>query len=764
MLSDPNSPFLDDYHFEAEVRRVAGLIWPASQVDRSPIIDGRERDAVVRTPDLAIVVEATTSRKKDKIADDSKKTNDLVRKIRSQGFACQGMLVTLHEPTAQQEEVARKYAATVKLQSFDQFLSRLFNASDYIQSRITKRFGSIQNPRDLHFELDRSYYIEIPISRLEDSRNLTATTISRNIVSKAARYIILADFGSGKSMTLREIFFLLRDQFLAKKHTRFPIYINLRDHSGAKYADEILERHARDLGLADFTQLVRAWRAGFVDLLLDGFDEFAAVGWSSAPFKLRQLRRTMLEAVRRLITKSPKTVGIVAVGRLHFFDSVREMQDALGVGAAFEVLSIAPLTEELAEKLVKIYGGGKSVPDWVPSRALLLSYLAAREFLREVTEALPTTTSRGHGWDALLRMIGNREAQQHPAVDGDSVLLFIERLATIARRSSDGLGAFSEEDLSAAFQETCGFVPDDAARVLINRLPSLAIAAPKSGSRRFIDQDIADAARAGDAFRLIEAPFNSGLQKAFKDAQIGIGSNGLDRLSYLAEKRGVQPAQIEVAAEHASKDDTTAAALDILQLMMAWNLSYHRSGITISDFHFEELSFDEDVPDFSKITFQECTFESLRVPMEVNSSALPRFNRCLIGSLDGVVSLGDLSEAAFRDCEVLELSNSTARNADILQTDLPVATKVLLTVLNKLFNQAGRDRKENAFSRGLEPRARGLVPQVLNIVEGARFAAPSRVRNQVIWFPRRDKTGRVKEMISRPATSDDPLIERVRNL
>ena len=489
MKPSPNSPFSDDGHFEAEVRRLARLIWPHGKIDRSPMVDGRERDAVVQTPDLVTIIEATTSRKKDKIADDAKKTNELVRRIRQQGFACRGILVTLGEPSADQELAAAKYSGSITLESFDQFLSRLFDASEYLHARLTKQFGSIQNPKDAHFFLGREYYIQIPVVDVESGNALSTTDIGESIVSKSSRFVIVADFGSGKSMSLREVFYWLRDEFINKRHSRFPVYINLRDHAGAKYPDEILERHARDLGLKDVSQLVKAWRAGFIDLLLDGFDEFAAIGWSSAPFKLRQLRRTMLEAVRRLVVESPKAVGIVAVGRLHYFDSIREMQETLGLIDNFQTLRMDALSEEVALKLVKAYGGAL-VPDWIPSRALLLSYLAATDFLKDASEISPTVGSRGLGWDLLLRMICSREARQHPAIDQEAVLLFMERLATFARRSTDGLGSFSEEDLSMAFRETCGFPPDDAARVLISRLPALANIAPESGRRRFIDPDI----------------------------------------------------------------------------------------------------------------------------------------------------------------------------------------------------------------------------------------------------------------------------------
>ena len=73
MSAGRTSPFADDGHFESEVRRLAKLIWPAAHVRRSPIVDNYERDAIITTPDIFIVVEATTSRKAEKIRHDGKK-------------------------------------------------------------------------------------------------------------------------------------------------------------------------------------------------------------------------------------------------------------------------------------------------------------------------------------------------------------------------------------------------------------------------------------------------------------------------------------------------------------------------------------------------------------------------------------------------------------------------------------------------------------------------------------------------------------------
>ena len=111
------------------------------------MLDGRERDAIIQTPDLCFVIESTTSRRKDKVEFDARKTDTLVRKLKSQGVDARGMLVLLNEPTADQEAVAKQYKNTLSLKSFDEFLSRLFDAPGYLSIRPQQPFGSIQDPK-----------------------------------------------------------------------------------------------------------------------------------------------------------------------------------------------------------------------------------------------------------------------------------------------------------------------------------------------------------------------------------------------------------------------------------------------------------------------------------------------------------------------------------------------------------------------------------------------------------------------------------------
>lgn len=60
--------------FEHQVRHVAACLWPSGGPGNPELHEGRERDAVFVTDDAIHIVEATASRKKQKVIDDCKKT------------------------------------------------------------------------------------------------------------------------------------------------------------------------------------------------------------------------------------------------------------------------------------------------------------------------------------------------------------------------------------------------------------------------------------------------------------------------------------------------------------------------------------------------------------------------------------------------------------------------------------------------------------------------------------------------------------------
>ena len=97
--------------FEEDVRRIARALYPKAAGGNAELYEGRERDGVFLTDQFVVVMEATVSRKKDKISVDARKTAELIRSLRKEypDHVVMGTLVTLHSPTAEQAEVVKKY-------------------------------------------------------------------------------------------------------------------------------------------------------------------------------------------------------------------------------------------------------------------------------------------------------------------------------------------------------------------------------------------------------------------------------------------------------------------------------------------------------------------------------------------------------------------------------------------------------------------------------------------------------------------------------
>ncbi len=118
--------------------------------------------------------------------------------------------------------------------------------------------------------------------------------------------------------------------------------LNLREHWGALYGDEILERHARSIGFSPRENLTIAWRGGIALVLLDGFDELAsqAIARPSDKHFMRQARYEALQAVRDLVGKVQEGNGVFLCGRDHYFDNLEEMAHSLGINRAFFLVKL----------------------------------------------------------------------------------------------------------------------------------------------------------------------------------------------------------------------------------------------------------------------------------------------------------------------------------------------------------------------------------------------------------------------------------------
>jgi hypothetical protein len=740
--------------FENEVRRVARALWPAARYSGALNIDGRERDGVFETEECIHLVEATTSRKLDKAKQDIDKLVSLKSKLErtTSNKALRAWSVTRDEPTADQRQAAERHKSFLTILSFSQFQSRLIDALAYLAARENHAFGSVRDPITGSQTVSITY---VPLGLAETGKSTIRTPDDVVGFLEAGRKIVLlGDYGAGKSMTLSYLYRKLAARYRSGKSAQFPVYLNLRDHYGQIEPAEVLERHARIVGFDHPAHLVRAWRAGYVVLLLDGFDEVTGLSIQGLWRKLRPNRFRAMEPVRRLVNEHPVTSGLAIAGRAHFFDNDAERRVALGIPVSLD-LSLNEFTEDQLHEYLKLTKLQGAVPSWLPSRPLLVAYLVSRGLLEDVVGQWAADLEPASGWDLLLDKITSREAQIEAGIDGPTVRRILERLATRARSAPDGLGSLGLDDIVSAFEEICGYPPDDRGMILLQRLPGLGVEHGESETRRFIDESFAETCRAGDICAFTESPYDSSLYP--ESLECDAGPLGISVAALKFRSGGFPAAKITAAIQRASALGNSYLAADVV--LAAIEAGHEiTSDVFVKEVLISQVDFSKGMPCAQGVHFQDCFFKEIGIDSELDAAALPKFERCYIGRFEGRISVGDLPSGVFQDCDIDSFASGADTTNEILDLHLPLGVRVMITILKKLFERRGRGRRENALYRGLDHRAKRLVPDVLQLLKTNGIALPCRRGVETLWLPERSSKARAGRIISSPSSKEDQLV------
>ncbi|WP_406169599.1 NACHT domain-containing protein [Streptomyces canus] len=746
---------MDHLEFEEEVRTVARALWTTARDDGAINLDGVEHDGVYFTHDVVHCVEATVSGRKDKAEHDGKKLSKAItRWTGSDGRIARGWFVTLGEPTTEQTKALQSIDRRITPISFKRFKSRLFDAYLYAQRRERMTFGSAMNPAGRGQELER--YIPAEFEALGQEGSSTSSPPFDDLIDRvksAERFCIVGDYGIGKSMTLREIYLKLSQAHKSGKSLRHPVHLNLRDHWGQRSPRVALTQHAEDLGYDRPDQIIAAWRAGYVDVLLDGFDEIAAPGWSSDIVELRHSRRRAVELVRQFFGKTPQNASVVVVGRRSYFDSLDELNSSLFNGESCTLLEIS----EFNDKQIEQYLRGKHwqvLPDWLPKRPLLIGYLANKKILE--TDLGPLHgISPAEGWDWLLNQISKREASIETGLDGPTIRLTIERLASMARKSASCLGPLTYAEITEGFKFIRGREPSDDQRTILHRLPGLGSDPNfEEGTREFIDIDLASAAQARDVSSFIMNPFAVDVQTARAWSQ-SLLQSGIE-VAALQCHEVASDGTIATALSFAQRNDLDTVTADAARVALSLGVSVPGS-FNADEVLIPHLEFYEGFGDLSGVQFSRCGIETLVLDGEVDASRMPRFEGCWFDRIIGRFSQEDLPATIFSACTFGEFLDSFERNADVLRSSLPAGVRVMITLLRKLYLQRGSGRAEGALVRGMEQASRELVPACLEIIKKENLATSIKLNGRVVWLPSRSAQKRVNAFVSAPRGSGDPL-------
>jgi hypothetical protein len=743
--------------FEREVRRIAALMYPDPS-GGAVIADGRERDGVYVTEGDVVVIEATTSREKTKADSDGRKLLALCDRMRQEYpyHGIKGFFITAQEPTPHQREAIKKIngpRGPLIAMSFAAFRARAVNSAEYLSLRSRHPFGSARDPETDKADV-QDRYVALDFVDATDRRTQYGLPALVEALGASRRAVLLGDYGAGKSMTLREVFLHFAREHRRDGTGRFCLHLNLSEHQGQTDPVEALHRHAQKITFPYPHHLVRAWKSGEAHILLDGFDEILLSGWTASSRTLAQKRFQSLQLVRNFVHETPEDAGILIAGREHFFDNLDELRASLGISRRPLIASATDFTEAQVAQYLAQRKWLTALPDWLPRRPLIVGYLASRQLFGMLGDL--SSSDPGTGWDRLLTELSAREARQ-VGLDGEAVRLIIERLATLARKSSSGLGPLSFDDLINVFGDLQDYRHDEGTYSLLQRLPGLRVNDTQDNSRIFVDDDLVDACRAGDVFRWISHQGGTDVQAMYGWQNL-MGPTGLAVAARRLAHEGRTAPLVQAAVERThSRPELMGLRADLVRLLFGMD-SAPAKPVTISDQDIPFIRVPEGV-DASCVTFSGCLIGVLDLSDLEAADLLPTLDRCSIEVVDGVAGIDELATGRIQDCQFGTFTESAENAAAILRLDIPDYARVAMTVLNKIFKQSGRSRKENALYRGsLSSRQKQLIPGVLRNLERHGAIIRSKRHDTNLWAPNLAMSRRVQTILAAPTTTRDPLV------
>lgn len=699
------------------------------------MILGRERDGVFISDDAVHVFEFTTAPDKKKAIKDAGKIVEaltfLMRDPSNRFKSAAGWFVTQSEPTAEQAgavaQIAKNASMTIHCVSYITLRKRICDVEGYLAARSSAPFGSTAYTQELHGP-------GIP-TQFRTGRDVSNVKEVADGLLSGDRYVIVGEFGVGKSFAAREIYTEIRKRhFKRPANNPFPIHVNLRDCAGLRSPAEVLRRHAEDIGFAGERGLISAWRSGAAVLILDGFDEIIPTRWLGSATSLPVVRWDALSAVRKLIQEAPAGTGVVAAGRGHYFNSLSEMQKALGMEEA-QVLELDDFDEVRAAQFLALHGAPQALPEWMPTRPLFLSHLVTAGLLEDAASL--TFADEAEAWRRLFDVISERESRIYNSVPPYTIRAVLQRLATVAKSHEDGLGRLSISDLEQVFLDVSGRPTDEEVIQMLLRLPGLAAAQGDEGEYRlFADHALAETAYGEDLALYISSPYQGHPLCEPARWPTSAGSLAIEVAVAKLDDSGIVASQVIAACDHRMTQNGYDAILaDAIRV--AQEMRGKPSGPYIVENVFIESAIESTSEGIlSNVLFRECVISEVDITQNDHASACPTFEGCLIGQLTGAQQIPDALLGRFRECDIEVFVDVARTTQSLLSIDtISDESRVALSILNKVYVKRGRGRKDSGLVRGLEQRLQALVSPVVDRLSAAGFLLPVQRRNAVVFVP-----------------------------
>lgn len=714
---------------------------------------GQERDGVFISDESINAYEFTVSQSKAKAVKDGNKLSELLRMLRREPEhrykSVTGWCVTESEPTAEQREAIRGISArdgqTIHVISYQVLRSRLCDVEKYIACRAEAPFGSVAYAK-------HAATVAVEPKFYEDAAGTVAVQELAENIANGQRAILVGEFGVGKSHALKALHDYLRKRYFKRPAQRpFPLHINLRDCVGLRSPSEILRRHAEEIGFADERGLMSAWRAGACVLLLDGFDEVIPNRWLGAVTTLKQVRWEALSPVRRLVLEAPSGMGMIIAGRGHYFSSDKEMREALGLEGS-TLLRLRDFDVDQANEFLSARGSDAVIPDWLPTKPLLLVHLLKAGVLAGVSE-IDSGLGPADAWRQLLKMICERETNIYASVPPSTIRSVLQRLATVARSKGDAIASLERDDLERVFLDVSGRSTDEEVLQLLMRLPGLAVAADTASgeARVFADEDLADTAYGEDLAAYLSSPF-----QGHPLCEAATWSDAANRLaievcSSALNEAAIAPRQVLAACDNRmTHSQFDAILIDSVRVADELEANPEAKNYLVEGVLLRELSIGVESRVLGRTHLRDSLIDELDLTYGESPDHCPTMERCMIERVEGVSQIPVTLAQRFVDSEIYSFAGPPPTTAGILALQGSLDDRVSLSVLHKVYAKRGTGRKDSALPRGLDVAAQSRLPEVLAKLRSAGLLTTASRGNVTLYLPVKGQLPRVKTWLEHP--------------
>lgn len=728
---------------EVGVRQYAEYIWDRNAgPDR---MGGVDFDCVLNVSDIEkIVIEVTKNRSLDKIRGDIARIQSVRIGMMVKNIMVRPYIICDFDPTQGMKDAGKE--SYIEVLSFSDFRKMFFDFPSYHMIRSKKHFGSAVDP--ITGENDKTEYIQVGYEQ-SNGDEITAREMAERII-RGDKVVLLGDYGTGKSRCFREVFKILSER--SRDTLLYPIAIDLKETWGLENAVEIVRRHFSHLGIneKDTNNVIKAYNGKRLCFLLDGFDELGSRPWSEDKKTLEHLRRHALQGVKDLLSKTGS--GCLISGREHYFNSDKEMHSALGLreGVALIAKCKSEFNFDEFTKYLSSNDISMSLPDWLPKKPLVLKTVISlsQEKIKNLFES--SNGEEVEFWFNFIDAMCERDSVIHPILDPHTVKQVLIKLASLTRAKAQNIGPITETEVVNIFHDVTGTYPNEQSTVMLQRLPGLGRVSSDTGDRNFIDGFVLDGLRALDLSSKIQnSDKNLSEQKWLNPLQ----RLGVSVLSYEVRENNLIGLFISYVKQSINRGIgnkvSISDALSAIEESSCDSVDFQ--GSVFCEPHFGYLSFEN--LGIHNIEFLDGVFENLFLG-KVDPSNV-KIKNSIIDKLTGISS-GVGIPLWIERCEVQSFESVDTLTA-IKNSGLSKSQTILVSILIKVYRQAGNGRLEHTLTKGLTHVDKKSLGQILHYLVQKGYLDTSKDKGEIIYKPVRKFQGRIEKILVELERSEDEI-------